>query len=197
MTDATPRRRRDAELLEAIRESVRAELAEFGFAGVTFEGVARRAQTSKPVLYRRFSSRADMVIDAFIPHRFATPPAAVTGDLRTDLLALLNGMAARISPADVATMRGLIGEVDEAHIERVGALTFTHLEEWLRDVTDAAAAAGELGPTPVPAAALRVIVAVLRHELIFSRTSGTEPQFAAVVDGALVPMLRAVTAPPA
>jgi AcrR family transcriptional regulator len=40
--------------MSAIRAATRAELADYGYAGVTFEGVARRAQTSKPVLYRRY-----------------------------------------------------------------------------------------------------------------------------------------------
>ncbi|GMA34079.1 TetR/AcrR family transcriptional regulator [Demequina litorisediminis] len=150
-------------LLEAIREAVRGEIADLGFAGLTFEGVARRAHTSKPVLYRRFATRAEMAIDAFIPHRFATPPAPVTGHLHDDVVALLSGMAARVTREDVTTMRGIIGEVDESLIEHVGALTFSQLDDWLHAVFDAARARGDLGPQPVPASATRTVVAVLRH----------------------------------
>jgi hypothetical protein len=50
-------RRRNDKLMAAIHEATRAQLAERGYAGVTFEGVARRARTSRSVLYRRAPER--------------------------------------------------------------------------------------------------------------------------------------------
>ena len=53
MTTTTPRthsRRRADDLLAAIDHATRAELEDRGYQGVTFDGVARRARTSKPVL---------------------------------------------------------------------------------------------------------------------------------------------------
>ena len=59
--------RRNAEQLQsAIAAAVMAEFAQGGYRGVTFEGVARRARTSKPVLYRRFPSRIRMVVFALL-----------------------------------------------------------------------------------------------------------------------------------
>ena len=49
--------------MSAIRDATYAELKEHGYSGVTFEGVARRAKTSKPVLYRRWADRRALLRD--------------------------------------------------------------------------------------------------------------------------------------
>ncbi len=63
-------------------------LASEGLPALTMEAVARRAGASKGTLYRRWSSRAALLVDAmsttFVP---MTPPA--TGELRADLLGLV------------------------------------------------------------------------------------------------------------
>ena len=46
-------RRSGEELREAILDAVLCELFDRGYAGLTFDGVAHRAHTSKPVIYRR------------------------------------------------------------------------------------------------------------------------------------------------
>ena len=86
-------RRRGQLLFEAIFEATVAELAETGYAGLAMERIAARARTSKASLYRRWPSRADLVVDA-IRHcspELSHPPD--TGNLREDLLSLLRGMA--------------------------------------------------------------------------------------------------------
>ncbi|WP_205649426.1 TetR/AcrR family transcriptional regulator [Agromyces sp. LHK192] len=66
------------------------QLAEGGYAGFTYDAIARRAGTSKPVLYRRWPTREHLV-EAVIEWRGSRDRLAVpdTGALRTDLLALL------------------------------------------------------------------------------------------------------------
>jgi AcrR family transcriptional regulator len=84
-------RRRNDKLMAAIHEATRAQLAERGYAGVTFEGVARRARTSRSVLYRRYRSRAQMVADALGALRWQ-PDWMTTGTLRQDLLLILTAI---------------------------------------------------------------------------------------------------------
>src|SRR5215469_11036902 len=86
----TQTRRRGAMLERAILDSAWAELAAVGYARFTMDGVAARAATSKPVLYRRWPNRAKLVLAAL--RRVVTPlveDVPDTGDLRGDLLALL------------------------------------------------------------------------------------------------------------
>jgi AcrR family transcriptional regulator len=57
-------RPRSAAADAAILEATRAVLAEDGWAALTVEGVAARAGVAKTTVYRRFSSRADLAVEA-------------------------------------------------------------------------------------------------------------------------------------
>ena len=88
------RRRRGDELDTAIRAAVLALLAEHGPAGVTMEAVAAAAQTSKPVLYRRWPDRGALLRDTLLRIATAAIPHEDTGSYRSDMLAILRGWAA-------------------------------------------------------------------------------------------------------
>ena len=84
-------RRRGAALEAAILDAGWEQLLASGYGGFTFEAVADRAGTSKPVLYRRWSTREEMLL-AVVGHRGADAalPVPDTGSLRGDVLALLS-----------------------------------------------------------------------------------------------------------
>ena len=88
------RRRHGDELDAAIRAAVLDLLAEHGPAGVTMEAVAAAAQTSKPVLYRRWPDRAALLRDTLLRIATAAIPHDDTGSYRSDMLAILRGWAA-------------------------------------------------------------------------------------------------------
>src|SRR5690348_9603094 len=98
MTKTTPdevkRRRRGAELEDAILTAAWVELAEAGFAKLTMVSVADRAQTGVAVLYRRWTNKNDLVLAA-IRHYGDTHPIAIpdTGNLRDDMIALLENLS--------------------------------------------------------------------------------------------------------
>ncbi|MCU5781408.1 TetR family transcriptional regulator [Alcanivorax balearicus MACL04] len=83
-------RRRGADLEAALLEAAWTELTERGYGGLTMEGVANRAGTSRPVLARRWNDKAELAIAA-IRQQMAKHPMAVAdhGDLRTELLEYL------------------------------------------------------------------------------------------------------------
>src|SRR6201994_968467 len=54
-------RRRGKQLEDALYEATLAELAAVGYGGLTMEGIAARARTGKAALYRRWSSKHDLV----------------------------------------------------------------------------------------------------------------------------------------
>ena len=87
---ATNTRRRGAELENAILDAAWEQLTAEGYEHFTIDTVAARARTSKPVLYRRWKTREDLLRDT-VRHRGAASPPAIpdTGTLRGDLLALL------------------------------------------------------------------------------------------------------------
>lgn len=82
------------EVTEAIRDAVFAELAETGYARMSMEAVARRARAGKAAIYRRWPSKAAMVL-AMVSQVAANPPTFPdTGSLRDDILNLLELSAA-------------------------------------------------------------------------------------------------------
>jgi AcrR family transcriptional regulator len=85
-------RRRGEALERALLDAAWEELAEAGYANMTMEGVAARACTSKPVLYRRWPTRAQLVTAAVRAHLPEVAPASIpdTGSLRGDLVAALS-----------------------------------------------------------------------------------------------------------
>ena len=88
--EAKATRRRGEELQNAILDAVWDEISEKGYGGLTYEGVAARARTSRAVLYRRWPTRTDLVLAAIERLGRRTPAVAPdTGSLREDLLELL------------------------------------------------------------------------------------------------------------
>lgn len=165
---ATTTRRRGQELADAIRTAVRDELAERGYANLTFEGVAKRAQTSKPVLYRRYTSRAHMVIDAWTHDPPADAPPSDAGTLREDLLALGRAFSERFETFGAGTVRGLLAEVSPQEAERLADLTTAWAPERLSAILDAARERGEIGPGALPPRVQSLPLVLARHELLQS-----------------------------
>jgi AcrR family transcriptional regulator len=111
---AATRRRGDA-LERAIYDAVFHQLQTVGYTRLTMEGVAGCARTGKAALYRRWTGKDDLVVDA-IDH--ALPSLADLpdhGDVREDLLELLRRMAAMLNSPTGCALQCLLAEVDRDH----------------------------------------------------------------------------------
>ncbi|WP_282089461.1 TetR/AcrR family transcriptional regulator [Streptomyces tendae] len=88
-------RRRGTELTQAIYEATLRELAETSFEELSFESVASAAGTGKSVLYRRWSTTAELVLAALKDYEvgLAKPVVPDTGTLRGDLIVILSTLA--------------------------------------------------------------------------------------------------------
>jgi AcrR family transcriptional regulator len=78
---------REQEILDAALEV----LGEVGYDRLTMDAVAQRAKASKATLYRRWNSKAKLVVEALASTK-GVPLIPDTGDLRTDLLTAFCGM---------------------------------------------------------------------------------------------------------
>jgi AcrR family transcriptional regulator len=78
---------REQQILDAALEV----LADVGYDRLTMDAVAHRAKASKATLYRRWNSKATLVVEALARTKGA-PEIPDTGDLRGDLLAAFCGM---------------------------------------------------------------------------------------------------------
>jgi AcrR family transcriptional regulator len=63
-----------------------------GYAALTFQNVAEKAEVSRSTLYRRWPTRADMVLDAIATSIYGRIQIADTGSLAGDLKATLTQM---------------------------------------------------------------------------------------------------------
>jgi AcrR family transcriptional regulator len=193
-TEPATRRRAD-ELVGAIRVAVRAELKDHGYDGLTFEGVARRAGTSKPVLYRRYRSRAHLALDSVTTMLSENLPPIDSGELRTDLITFLDTLAGRFHSIGIDAFRGIVGESDDELAARLTELSHQAARTTVRGIIDAARERGELGRAPLDDRVLVLPIAMLRNELLFTRP--LDPNgIPEMIDLVYVPLLRQVTGHP-
>ena len=82
-------RPRDPSRDAAIFAATLALLVEDGYAGVSIEGVAARACVGKATIYRRYQSKAELVVEALRFGAGLTDHLPDTGDVRADLGAML------------------------------------------------------------------------------------------------------------
>ncbi len=82
-------------------------LGEVGYDRLTMDAVASRAKASKATLYRRWSSKATLVIDALHADKSHTD-LPDTGNLRDDLTAAFCGLGGLTDPEMLATMSSVI-----------------------------------------------------------------------------------------
>jgi AcrR family transcriptional regulator len=97
---------REAELLGVVLDVLR----ETGYDRLTIDAVAARAKAGKHTVYRRWPSKAELVVAAFVNAVSTTPVAPDTGELRADLLGLMESLVGELARlGDVVA--GLVGEL--------------------------------------------------------------------------------------
>ncbi|MDQ1582068.1 MAG: hypothetical protein QOF36_122 [Microbacteriaceae bacterium] len=97
---------RDVEILDAALEV----LAETGYDGMTIDMVASRAKAGKATLYRRWASKAELVIDAVACMKGRDIDLARlpdTGSLRGDLIAMIKPRSIEDGEKKLQIMAGL------------------------------------------------------------------------------------------
>ncbi|MBW0105114.1 TetR/AcrR family transcriptional regulator [Pseudonocardia sp. KRD291] len=116
-----------ADVTDAITEAVLDELAEGGIGRLSMEAVARRAGVGKSALYRRWSSRDEMVVAVLSGFSVPRVVTTDTGSLRGDIRAVLAGLEewlthprfSRILP-DLVAEQGRRPDLAAAVAEAVG-----------------------------------------------------------------------------
>lgn len=191
--DLPKTRRRGSELETALLDAAWAELQEAGYPGFTYEGVAARAGTSKPVLYRRWPTKVDLVLAA-LTHGglFERRELADTGSLRGDILTALrsfNGARANF----MAAISVYLGS-----IQADTGLTPADLRERLlggrtetgRQILDRAVARGEIPARDWPAGLASLPADLVRHDLVMTLRAIPDARILEIVDDLWLPLVR-------
>jgi AcrR family transcriptional regulator len=188
-------RRRGAALEAAILDAAWDVLETDGWNGFTFAGVAERAHSSKPVLYRRWRSREEL-LRATLRRRGETVRREVpdTGSLRGDTIAVLTGINhLRGSVAAVMSMR-LSAQFQDLDLGLSPAELRQELvgdrESSMEVIVARAIARGELGPRTPPARVISLPVDLLRHELLMTLEPAAPEIITSILDDVFLPLAR-------
>jgi AcrR family transcriptional regulator len=186
-------RRRGTELEDAILDAAWDVLETDGWNGFTFAGVAERAHSSKPVLYRRWRTREEL-LRATLRRRGEITPADVpdTGSLRGDVIAKLTEInQLRSSMAAVMSM------MLSAEFQEMGLSPAELRQELLGDresvfevIVARAMARGELGPKTPPARVVSLPIDLLRNDLLLTLQPVPAETIVSIVDDAFLPLAR-------
>jgi AcrR family transcriptional regulator len=196
----TKSRRRGAELEEAILDATWAELRDNGYNRLTIEAVAARAGTSKPVIYRRWGSRAELVIAAWSRQAPMTPEQPDTGELRSDLISLFSTIARRVDTMMSEMIAGVMGEAfrHPEVIELLRArLKNAPLLEFMQTVVQHAVDRGELPPVTLPKRVAHVPLDLIRNEAMVFGAPISKQSITELVDDVYLPLLRGLASGPA
>jgi len=115
VTDATATRSRvgrprSEEATRAILDAALQEFVAAGYGAMTVDRVAARSGVGKATVYRRWSTKAELVAEAIDRHTFADLPIEDTGDVRGDLRRYLRGIEAAMEGFDGDLMAAMIAE---------------------------------------------------------------------------------------
>lgn len=183
------RRRGDA-LEDAILDAAWSELAEHGYAGFTLDAAAKRAGTSRPVLYRRWSNRSDLAAAA-IKHQIIKVQIVVPdlGNLREELVLLLQ----KLSDRGVPTLMTLLLDMSDFFVE--GNSSYAELKEELAsigsidEIIRRAVARGEIDPARLTPRIIALPIDLVRSEVILTLRPAPPDVIAEIVDDIFLPLV--------
>lgn len=184
--EKTRRRRGDA-LEDAILDAAWAELAETGYSHFTFEAVVKRAATSRPVLYRRWPTRARLASAAIVRHTGENPITIPDlGNVREEMCLLLRKFADRAPPR---LLRLLFEMGEDMAAEDASFAEERFQENPLQEVLDRAIGRGEIDKRRLTPRVLRTPLSLVLHEVVVTVRPISDDAIAEIVDQIFLPLV--------
>ena len=193
-----PSRRRGAELEAALLQAAWDELVEKGYASFTLDAVADRAHTSRPVLYRRWPDRHELVraaiAQALEGYRLPVPD---TGGLRDDVLALLRELNATRVPLVTIMSVQLAGYYQETGTSPADLknLLSRGRRDYLGVIFARASARGDIAPERVTERMKSLPFDLLRQEFMTTFRPVPDEVLVEIVDTIFLPLVQPGTRP--
>jgi AcrR family transcriptional regulator len=190
----TRTRRRGEALEQAIHRATLDELAAAGYAALTMDGIARRAQTGKAALYRRWSGKRELVLDALLGVLPDPREVAASASVRDELLATLTIMAdtvsgrSRFPSLDVLLEVLRVPELRDAFASRVIEPRLRMVHEILRR----GAERGEIDPARISTLVARAGPALVIETFLLTGAPPPDDELARIVDTIVMPLLSPI-----
>ena len=187
-------RPRSAQADRAIMDAAAEVLAERGLAGMSIEEVAARAGVGKTTIYRRWTSRGTLALDAFLAEFQGQQPLPDTGSLHDDLLAALRAWIRSVTGTSAGPiLASLIAEAQRD--PGLAASWRARVVERLRDqhkiMLDQAVARGEIKAETDYDVVLDLMFGAAYHRLLQGHQPLTDQFARQVVDYVVAGLKRA------
>ncbi len=185
---STARPRVEGDREQEILDATLTVLAESGYDRLTMDAVATEAKASKATLYRRWSSKSQLVVDAVCSHK-EHPPTPDTGSLRGDLLAAHCGMGGLGDPRATAVQAAVV-----TAIARDAEFAATYRREFLgpkvaasRVIFERAVARGEVRDDLDVDLLAPALPGIVLHRVFLLGDEATPDLVARVIDQIILP----------
>ncbi|MEQ1771443.1 MAG: TetR/AcrR family transcriptional regulator [Devosia sp.] len=186
-------RRRGAELEAALLQAAWDELAAVGYARFTIEGVAARAGTSRPVLYRRWANRHDLALAAlkaqFNSVSFDVPDM---GSVRAELIALMTAASESRVGVVVVIMQQMGEFFAEANTDfaEMRQEVLAGRRMLLEEIFERAVKRGEIDPRKLTPRVRTLPSDLMRHELLMTLKPLPRKTIEEIIDQLFLPLVR-------
>jgi len=176
----------------AIFEAVLQELAETGYVHFSIERVAAGAGTSKPVIYRRWPTRARLVYAALRATRLVVSSEAPdTGTVRGDIMVILNRISEMVDELSPEVIFGLIAEL--LHESEVSLFAEVHEgnAKIMREILTRGIGRGEIAAEKLTPRLAALPFDLVRYQLMVLRQPLSVQDIEEIVDRIFLPLVRA------
>ena len=165
-------------------------LQEHGYERLTLDEVAAAGRASKATMYRRWPTKAELVLAAFIEgvSQDAVPPD--TGTLREDLIAIGDTVCAQAKEHS-ATLRAVLGEVSR-HPDLNDAMQqqlFDQRRAMMKQVVKRAVDRGEIGADAANSELWDLLPGYLIYRTVIQNRLPTRRTVRTLVDDGIMPSL--------
>ena len=178
---------------EEILDATVAVVAELGYDRLTMDAVATAAKASKATLYRRWSTKAELVVDAISRAKGCPMPEEVdTGSLRGDLVSMACGEGGFTDELPMSVIAGLLtalhrdDELQKAFRERFLAPR----QALTNKVYERAVRRGEIAPGVDVDLLSVTLPAVIIHHAYILGVEPTDDLILRVIDNVILPAAR-------
>lgn len=188
-------RRRDPTRDVAILNATLDLLVEIGFDAMSMDMVAERARAGKATLYRRWSSKVALTLDAVahMTHLEVDVQALPdTGSLRADMLALIRPESLSSGERRLK-IRSALGALIASQADVAQAINAASVQPWIdanRVLIQRAVDRGEFASTVEVEMLAHVVPSLAAYRVDVQRKSLDRAFIVSLIDGVLMPALR-------
>ena len=185
-------RRRGKVLEAAIFEVVLQELAETGYVNFSIERVAAGAGTSKPVIYRRWPTRARLVYAALRANRpVVSFEAPDTGTVRGDIMVILHRISEMVDELSPEVIFGLIAELLHESDSSLFAEVHERNAKIMTEILTRGIGRGEIAAEKLTPRLAALPFDLVRYQLMVLRQPLSAQDIEEIIDRIFLPLVRA------